>query len=759
MRTIRLTGVSLSEQLSSVEPINLRTSQISELFADLRGNLLISLLGGLMLTGLLWGAVSSCRLFIWLAVHWVLLATRYVLARRFQSRSRSKEAVLRWGRWLFALVTIAGLWWGLAGILLFPTGSVAHQFLIALVLGGAALAHVRMHSALLECSAFPSLLILLPLGARLIYEGDQISLLAGLVLTAFTIGLVIVAYRMNNAIVESLKLSFEKNSLIEHLESEIDVRHRAEQALREARDHLEKRVDERTEALRESEQRFRALAEDAPFGIVSIKQDGSFPYINPKFREMFGYSLDDVPNGREWCRRAYPDPTYRHNVISTWIDDTRKSIVGQPLPRIFTVRCRDGTEKIVNFVAVTLPSGESMMTCEDITERRRAEELAVQSERLKAIGDLAGGVAHNFNNLLQMVVGGIDLALIDLETGDLAEVKRTLQLLLRDSMSGSETVRRLQSFAQVRREIELAEDKVFDLSETVEHTAEMTKPLWKTGPDREGVSVALSLELVERCFVKGKESEIIEVLVNLVKNAVEALPMGGQIRIKTFFQLDEAVLQVIDSGAGIKRDHLKNVFEPFWSTKGVSIGTGMGLAVSHGIITRHGGAISVESQEGKGTTFTITIPLANESPVAPIVPGEEVLSTKLRVLVVDDTPIIVMHFDGALTKHGHEVFSALSGEEALEIFRNDKIDMVVCDLGMPGMNGWEVGKAIRAICRERGVPKTPFILLTGWGGQELEEQKIIESAVDAIVEKPIDNRKLMATVKEVAERVLQEQSN
>ena len=292
---------------------------------------------------------------------------------------------------------------------------------------------------------------------------------------------------------------------------------------------------------------------------------------------------------------------------------------------------------------------------------------------------------------------------------------------------------------------------MFDLSETVKQTAEMTKPFWKTGPDKEGIRVALNLELTERCFVNAKESEITEVLVNLVKNAAEALPTGGEIRIKTFFEGDQVILQVIDNGVGIKREHLKKVFEPFWSTKGVSTGTGMGLAVSHGIISRHGGAISVESEEGKGATFTVTLPLAKEPQEAPMPSGAEILRSKLNILVIDDMALIVMHLEGILTKHQQTVFSAMSGEEALEIFRNNKIDMVICDLSMPGMNGWEVGKAIRAICRERGLPKTPFILLTGWGGQELEQEKIIESAVDAIVEKPIDNRKLMATVKKVTE--------
>jgi len=232
MRTLRLTGASLSEHLSSLEPVDIRATQISQLFADLRVHLLISFFGSLVLPVLLWGTVSSYWLFSWLAVHWALLAIRYAVGWRFRNSSPSGEAVLPWGQWLHASVTIIGLWWGLAGIFLFPTDSVPHQFLLVLVLSGVALAHVRLHSVLLECSAIPSMLILLPLGARFIYEGGQTGLLAGLGLTALAVGLVILAYRMNKAIVESLKLSFEKNSLINDLESEVTVRTSAEQALR-----------------------------------------------------------------------------------------------------------------------------------------------------------------------------------------------------------------------------------------------------------------------------------------------------------------------------------------------------------------------------------------------------------------------------------------------------------------------------------------------------------------------------------------------
>jgi two-component system cell cycle sensor histidine kinase/response regulator CckA len=209
---------------------------------------------------------------------------------------------------------------------------------------------------------------------------------------------------------------------------------------------------------------------------------------------------------------------------------------------------------------------------------------------------------------------------------------------------------------------------------------------------------------------------------------------------------------------GIKTEHLKKVFEPFWSTKEMTTGTGMGLAVSHGIISRHGGSISVESEEGKGTIFTVMLRSAKEPQEVPTASVAKMLRSKLNMLVVDDMAVIVMHLVAMLKKHRQTVFSAMSAEEALEIFRNNKIDMVICDLSMPGMNGWEMGKGVQAICKARGLPKTPFILLTGWGGQALEQEKLVESGVDAVVEKPIDYRKLMATVTEVAGRLLPEES-
>jgi CheY-like chemotaxis protein len=178
----------------------------------------------------------------------------------------------------------------------------------------------------------------------------------------------------------------------------------------------------------------------------------------------------------------------------------------------------------------------------------------------------------------------------------------------------------------------------------------------------------------------------------------------------------------------------------------------MGLAVTHGLVKRHGGSISVESKLGVGTTFTIRLPLAHE-PVSKTEQSSIITSgDRLTILVIDDDSNIAALLERICAKAGHSVFKALSGDEGLTIFDKEPMDLVICDLGMPGMSGWDVGKSIRATCQERGITKPPFILLTGWGGQELEKEKIAASGTDAVVAKPIDSATVISTVRAIAER-------
>ncbi|MFH0823970.1 MAG: ATP-binding protein, partial [Pseudomonadota bacterium] len=380
----------------------------------------------------------------------------------------------------------------------------------------------------------------------------------------------------------------------------------------------------------------------------------------------------------------------------------------------------------------------------DISDRKRAADALVRAERLKAVADLAAGVAHNFNNLLQIVVGGTHLALAHLDMTNLTQVRSNLKQVLESSRFGAETVKRLQDFARLRDDKIVKGGKVFDLSSTVDQAVEMSKPWWKTGPEREGLEIKVHRNLQKGCLVEGREGEIFEVVLNLIKNAVEALPGSGGIAVRSFVSQGNVFVQVSDDGPGIPEPNLGRIFEPFFTTKGFN-GTGMGLAGSYGIVVRHGGRIGVESAEGKGATFTVELPLSREE-APPVTDGVFRFPWRLRILVVDDAAPIVRMLSESLKKHSQTVFSATSGQEAIEIVYRNDIDVVICDLAMPGMNGWQVGKAVKEICQERGLPKSLFVILTGWTGQGSEEEKMDESGVDAIVQKPIEGTKLLERI-------------
>jgi len=277
----------------------------------------------------------------------------------------------------------------------------------------------------------------------------------------------------------------------------------------------------------------------------------------------------------------------------------------------------------------------------------------------------------------------------------------------------------------------------------------MTKPLWKSDPDMRGISVSLVRCLDPNCLIKGFEHDLFDAVVNLIKNAVEALRDGGKITVKTFTTLDEkAFLVVSDTGVGIPRENLTHLFEPFWTSKGYN-GTGMGLAAAYGIVRRHGGEITIESGEGAGATVTVSLPCAKEPRPAPASVPSSCSPSKLRILAVDDQQPIVDLLRKALERHGQTVITALSGPKAMNLFKESPTDVVISDLGMPQMNGWEVGKAIKEWCREKDIPKPRFIILTGWADQAGNREQLEESGVDAVMEKPVEVKRLLEVVMDV----------
>jgi two-component system, cell cycle sensor histidine kinase and response regulator CckA len=391
----------------------------------------------------------------------------------------------------------------------------------------------------------------------------------------------------------------------------------------------------------------------------------------------------------------------------------------------------------------------------DTTERHKAERMLLQTERIKAVADMASGVAHNFNNLLQLVIGRAEMALTQIAAGAFSKVEANLHQVLEGSKLGAQTVRRLQDFARCRTLDPTVDGTIMDLSLIIRDAVEMSKPWWKSAAEKQGVRISIDQDLLPGCYVLGNENELFEVVVNLVKNATEALPEGGLIAIGSFVDGTGAGFRIRDNGIGIKKCDLDRVFDPFWTTKG-SEGTGLGLASSYGIVRRHGGSISVTCREEEGTVFTVRLPLAAE-PSARARPSTEGKAPgALRILLIDDAEPVLDLLAEALREKGQIVLSATSGRAGIEIFRENDIDVVVCDLGMPLMNGWEVAGTIREICRQKGIPRKPFLLLTGWGGQMEELDRIAESGVDRVIEKPVAVPCLLSTIRDAVRQGAQE---
>ena len=378
-----------------------------------------------------------------------------------------------------------------------------------------------------------------------------------------------------------------------------------------------------------------------------------------------------------------------------------------------------------------------------LQELRQAQDQIVQAEKLRAMGEMASGVAHDFNNVLAVVLGNIQLLLHQLDRLKSEEIREGLKVIERSAKDGAETIRRIQEFTGVRRDKEFISSS---LNEIVTEVVSITQPRWKDQTQKKGKQVELTTRLGEIPLIMGNPSELREVLTNIIFNAVDAMPSGGTLTIVTEPQTEDWVeVRISDTGIGMTEDVKKRVFDPFFTTKGVT-NSGLGMSVSYGIIKRHGGEILIESEPGKGTTFIIHLPTGY---------GEEEVAVKevplvrevrqARILVIDDEDSVRDILSRILKTKGHQVSVAANGEEGIERFRSEPFDLVFTDLGMPKLSGWEVGKMIKGMN-----PKVPVAMITGWG-VELDREKLSESGIDLIVSKPFNFDQVIQLVSEAME--------
>ncbi|HYA92154.1 MAG TPA: GAF domain-containing protein [Thermodesulfobacteriota bacterium] len=378
-----------------------------------------------------------------------------------------------------------------------------------------------------------------------------------------------------------------------------------------------------------------------------------------------------------------------------------------------------------------------------LQELKQAQDQIVQAEKLRAMGEMASGVAHDFNNVLAVVLGNIQLLLHQLDRLSPEEVREGLKVIERSSKDGAETIRRIQEFTGVRRDREFV---TLSLNEIVMEVVSITQPRWKDQTQKKGIQVGLTTQLGEIPMIMGNPPELREVLTNIVFNAVDAMPKGGEVIITTQPQAEDWVeVRIADTGIGMTEEVIKRVFDPFFTTKGVT-NSGLGMSVSYGIIKRHGGEILIESKLGKGTSFVIHLPTGygeEEAVVKEVAPVKE--SRQARILVIDDEDSVRDVLSRMLKAKGHQVAVAANGEEGIERFRSEPFDLVFTDLGMPKLSGWDVGKTIKTIN-----PKVPIAMITGWG-VELDRQKLSENGIDLSIAKPFNFDQVINLVSEAME--------
>jgi two-component system cell cycle sensor histidine kinase/response regulator CckA len=380
----------------------------------------------------------------------------------------------------------------------------------------------------------------------------------------------------------------------------------------------------------------------------------------------------------------------------------------------------------------------------DLSFRKKLQQALVEKARLTAVGEMASGIAHNFNNLLQMIMGAAEASLAKLEAGKIRECREAIRRIQATSRRGGEIIRRLKDFTHTGFPDSGAADS-FNLSELVWEAVELTTPLWKNLPDARKIEVRK--DTTDDCLVKGKPSEIYEVLVNLIINAVEAMPQGGTLSIATQAQDDRVFLTVADTGVGIPAENLECLFQPFFTTKGLK-SSGLGLSSSYGIIKRHQGEIQVKSTVGQGTTFTLILPQA-KTPARmqdPAVVNLE--SPRIKFLIIEDEINIIKSMELFFEETEVELITCRTGLAGLEAYLHNDFDAVLCDLGLDDLNGWEVGKQIKDYCLGKGLRKTPFLLYTGWD-KKFEAERLAASGVDRLVTKPISCADLLRLLHEV----------
>jgi PAS domain S-box-containing protein len=771
----------------------IRREQVRLLYGNARLAVAVNVLAAFTLAYLQRNVISHPVILGWLAYSLIVAAARYGLDESHRRLARSFGSIGWWSAMFLTGAALAGIGWGAAAILLYPPSQLINQVLLAFVLGGM----MAGASSVLAAQSGALLVFILPPGLmasmRFFLQGDDLHIGMGWLALIYTAATLMTANRINATIVRSLKLRLENSDLVADLQSS---NRRAETLNAELEAEILQRK-QAAEALKRNEQRLELALFGTDMGLWDSDLQTGGLYLDQKGAAILGYEPGEVrPSWRFWkalvhaedaaqmtqALRAHLDgetPFYTSEQrVRTkagewrWIlargkvverDSAGRAIRITGTHRDVTERrmlmdelrtSRQALEVRVQERTAELDQAISQLR-EEITERKRAEQERAAFEthlhvaqRLEAVGVLAGGIAHDFNNILTSIIGFTRLAYDDLPADSPTRYK--LEQVLRAGDRAADLVKRLLVFGR----------KGDQRSELVDVAAVVTEALALLR-----VSIPRNIEVRQQIdphagHILGDASLVEQVVMNLCTNAYQAMKGAtGSIKVTlesvdldssrpgTLAHLEEGPyirLTVSDTGPGIATDIADRVFEPFFTTKDVGQGTGLGLAVVHGVAARYGGSVTFESRPGHGTTFYVYLrrelaaQRSNERTPTLMPRGNE------HILLVDDEGAIVRLATHMLKNLGYTVTARTSSEEAWELLMRDPepFDLVITDFAMPRMTGDELIRRARNIR-----PDIPAILTSGFCGEAGPSEDVPDLALDGYIGKPFSPSTLALTVR------------
>jgi PAS domain S-box-containing protein len=499
------------------------------------------------------------------------------------------------------------------------------------------------------------------------------------------------------------------------------------------------------------EHRSRGIFEHAIEGIFQTTPDGRYLSANPALARMYGYGSPEELIGElgDIASQLYVNPERRdeflrqmerHGQVANFESQILRKDGGVIWISENAVEVRDSFGQLLYYEGFVVDITDRRAAEEDLrtaraelerslAELRATQQKVVQTERLRAVGEMVTGIAHDFNNSLSMIVGyGEMLQRKCWQPDQLQQCAEYAQIIVTAALGAAEIVHRLREFHRPSEPDERRPGLA--LNQIIEQAVLFTRPRWEAESRGCGMPVEVVTDLGKVPTIAGNGAELREMLTNLIFNALDAMPQGGTISISTRALGERVELIVKDTGVGMTEEVRRRCLEPFFTTKR-SQGSGLGLALVYGVVERHEGALEVQSALGRGTTFSISFPAGAEAADLVSEPTPAVAARPLRILVVDDQAVQSELLAHALERDWHTVSVAANGREALELFDRREFDLVITDKAMPEMNGDQLAVAVKS--RE---PDIRVIMITGFSSaRDVEEH--MDEFIDRVLIKPV----------------------